>query len=246
LSLPIFSGLGSGLFVDYHVPLCRIWENLLSGLSRKYLKLRRNGVMKESSLYSKLRDKKRTLLDKLPLDFPYSIYLEPTNRCTFRCKACPISFDDYESTAGYVGDMDLKLYEKIILNIKDLGKLKSLKFYMLGEPLMNKDIIKMMRFAREQDVAQRFELTTNASLLTEDIMNGLIDVEFDSLRVSVYSVYQDRFERVTCSKMSVGKIFENVKAARKTRDASGKEYPHIYVKMIDTFDEEENKKFRYI
>jgi len=197
--------------------------------------------------YSQLRSKERKpLIDKLPLSLPFSIYLEPTNKCNFLCKSCPLSFDDYRDIIGYSGDMDFALYKKIIFDIKKLGKLISLKFYMEGEPLLNKNLIKMMQFAREQDIAERFELTTNASLLSEEIVKQLIDVKLDYLRISIYSVNQERHEKVTNSKIDINKIYANVKKAREIKDKSASQYPFIYVKMLDTFDEAENQKFKNI
>lgn len=198
-----------------------------------------------SQPYSQLRNQERKpLADKLPLKLPFSIYLEPTNKCTFRCKACPLSFDDYRDIVGYSGDMDFELYKKIILDIKKLGRLVSLKFYMEGEPLLNKNLIKMMQFAREHDVAERFELTTNASLLSEEIIKDLIGIKLNYLRISIYSVIQQRHEYVTDSKIDIQKIYNNVKSAREIRDNSGSQYPFIYVKMLDTFDEKENQMFK--
>ena len=154
-----------------------------------------------------------------------------------------MSFDDYRKIVGYSGDMDFELYKKIILDIKKLGKLVSLKFYMEGEPLLNKNLINMMKFAREQDVAQRFELTTNASLLTEEIMKGFIEVKLNYLRISIYSPIQEKNELLTNSTADVNKIYENIKAAKNLRSNSNVDYPFIYVKMLDSFDDDENKMF---
>lgn len=195
--------------------------------------------------YSHLRDKNRnSLLDNLPLKLPYSMNIEPTNKCNFRCLACPLSFDDYRDIVGYTGDIDFELYKKLIIEISKMGKLKCLRFYMEGEPLLNKRIIEMLKLAKEYDVTERIEFTTNASLLNEKIAQELIDTKIDYLRVSIYSVNQKRHERVTNSKVDIEKIYNNIKTVKELRDKAGAKYPFIYVKMLDSFDEKENQDFR--
>lgn len=194
--------------------------------------------------YSELRDKTREdLIDKLPLKLPYSIHIEPTNKCNFRCLACPLSFEDYREVVGYTGNIDPDIYKKVVLEIKSMGKLKCLRFYMEGEPLLNKDLIEMIKFAKNNHIAERIELTTNASLLSEEIAKQLIDLQLDYLRISIYSVDQKRHEYVTNSNIDIKKIYSNVKKVWDLKQKTKNTYPFLYVKMLDAFDEGENKKF---
>lgn len=190
-------------------------------------------------LYSQLRNSNRKPLeDFLPLDMPFSIFIEPTNLCNFKCLQCPTSFPDYKKIVGFSTFMDMDLYKKILNDIKKMGKLKSLKLYLNGEPFLHKNIIEMITLANESDIAERTEITTNASLLTEDISKKLVNSGLTYLRISIYSVNEEKNRTITNSNVGVDKILENIRIFRKIRDNAQSSSPFLYVKMIDTFSEE--------
>ena len=194
---------------------------------------------KNHLLYSQLRKTKRQPLGKIiPLRMPLSLFIEPTNLCNFRCVMCPLSSPDYRKIVRYSGHLGMDLYTKILSDIKKMGKLKSLKLYCDGEPLLNKNIAKMVKLAKKNNIAERIEITTNASLLKKEISMELIESGLDYLRLSIYSVSEKREFKITQSKISVSQIFNNIKNFKRLRDKLRKKLPFIYVKMIDTFSSE--------
>jgi radical SAM protein with 4Fe4S-binding SPASM domain len=122
-------------------------------------------------------------------------------------------------------------------------KIKVVRIIGFGEPLINKDTCRMVRYLKALAVADRIEITSNCSLLTRAIGQQLIDAELDYLRVSIYAASQDRHKIVTGSKMDVGVIHRNIAALRRLRDEQGKNKPFIYVKMLDSLGEAEKKIF---
>jgi len=67
--------------------------------------------------YSGLRTAPRTSLrDAVPLRAPFTIYVEATNICNFKCVYCPESFDDFEQRSGGLSRLDLAAFEKIVGN----------------------------------------------------------------------------------------------------------------------------------
>jgi radical SAM protein with 4Fe4S-binding SPASM domain len=194
--------------------------------------------------YSQLRDfSRRNLAAQLPLPLPFGMFIEPTNNCNFKCKFCPESFADYTEIVGGRAHMDFALFEKIVAQIKPLGRLKVMRFYMLGEPLLHPDIIRMISLAVSSGVTERTELTTNATALTEQKSRGLLASGLDYLRVSIYAANQERNEWVTQSKVPIARIYENVRTFRRLRDETGTKTPQLYVKMIDSGSDEENAAF---
>ncbi len=194
--------------------------------------------------YSKLRETHRSNLEEiLPLKMPLTIFIEPVNICNFKCVQCFQSFSDYKESNEFSGFMDLVLYEKIVNEIKYMGKLKSLKLYIRGESLLHKDIAQMVKMANELDISERIELTTNASLLNEKISTELIEAGLNYLRISVYSIYLDRHAHVTNSKYTPEDIYNNVKIFKTIRDKLNKNNPFIQVKILNTFSEE-NEEFK--
>lgn len=195
--------------------------------------------------YSTLRDPKTRLpmADLLPLDHPWALYVEPTNVCNFKCKFCPESFSDYEQQIGGFRNIDPELYKKVIADVKELGRLKVLRYYMLGEPLLNKNLGSMIRHAVDAGVTDRTELTTNGTALSEKRAHELIDSGLTYMRVSIYGITDERLEKVTGSRIPAARILENVKQFSRIRRERGATLPFLNVKMIDSFDKEENDAF---
>ena len=194
--------------------------------------------------YSQLRNFGRpSLAPSLPLPLPLGMFIEPTNQCNFKCRFCPESFSDYNEIVGGRAHMDFSFYEEIVRQIKAIGRLKVLRFYMLGEPLLHPDLVRMIKLAVDEGITERTELTTNATALTAEKSRQLLDSGLDYLRVSIYAADQKRNEHVTQSKIPITRIYENVKTFRKLRDEAGQTKPFLYVKMIDSCSGAENDAF---
>lgn len=194
--------------------------------------------------YSSLRDTtRRPLSESLPLAFPWSIHIEPTNRCNFSCRFCPESFSDYETVAGGYGNMDFATFSKICDQIKEGGGVKVLRFYMLGEPLLNKSTPKFIAHAKQQGIADRLELTTNGSPLNAArLQDELIASGLDYLRVSIYGIDPTRHRERTQSKLDPQEIHASVASFYRRRNQLGRG-PFIYAKLLDGLDPDENSKF---
>ncbi len=194
--------------------------------------------------YSALRSAKRQNLSEIvPLNRPFTIYLEPTNVCNFSCSYCPVHFEDYFERSGGRSKLDVKACAMILDQILELGRLKTLNFYMLGEPYANRDLPTFIRMAKDRDVAERIIVTSNATLLSEAMARQTLASGLDYLRVSIYGADQARHEAVTGSKTPLERIVENVRRLKLIRDDMGLTKPHIYVKMIDGGDAVENQRF---
>jgi MoaA/NifB/PqqE/SkfB family radical SAM enzyme len=187
---------------------------------------------------------RRDLLELLPIPMPMSMHIEPTNICNFHCVSCPQSLPDYKEAAGYHQHMDFALFEKILQDIKAMGRLKALKLFGYGESMTHPELGRMIRLAKELDVADRIELTSNASRLTEKMARELIEGPLDYLRVSIYALDQQAHEQFTGTKVQIERIFENLRRLRQMRDAMGASRPYIYVKMFETISAEDEARFR--
>jgi radical SAM protein with 4Fe4S-binding SPASM domain len=201
--------------------------------------------MREKALvpYTELSKSRVALGDMLPLRMPLSMYVEPGNRCNFKCTFCPESFADYEAQAGGLRSLSFEDFSKVCADIKALGRLKVLRLYMLGEPLLHKDLPRFIRHAKASDVAERIEVTTNGTALTTKTSRELIEAGLDYLRVSIYASSDRRHLEVTGSKIAVRRIADQVRAFRDLRDSLGSAKPFVFAKMIDSLDDRENEAF---
>jgi len=195
--------------------------------------------------YASLRSAPRQrLADVVPLPAPFTIYLELTNICNFKCSFCPMHFKDYSEIAGgsfTLGDAEI---EKIFTDIKQLGRLKTLNLYMMGEPFVNRKLTDYIALAKRMDIAERIIVTTNGTLLPPPTAEKIVDSGLDYIRFSIYGTTQEELAATTGTKISLEWIFGNIKTLKSIRDARGSQKPHIYVKTIDTGDAARNARFQ--
>jgi len=180
--------------------------------------------------YTQLRhDPRLDLTQAVPLDIPLTVYVEPTNRCNLSCDFCPQSLEDYEDRTGKRQDMPLDLWRKVMDEVATL-KIKSLKLYFFGEPLLHHDIGDMVVIAKK--ACERVELTTNGMALTRNKSASLIEAGLDYLRVSIYP---DIARPET--------VIRNVSYLRELRDALGLTKPVLCAKVFTRAEAERIRPF---
>ncbi len=98
--------------------------------------------------YADLTNNKIKLSARIPLSTPFGLFIDPTNICNFRCSFCTRNQDDFSKYAGNYRHMSLHLFKKLIDDLKDFSeKLKVLRLYYLGEPLLCPDFLSMLEYA---------------------------------------------------------------------------------------------------
>lgn len=173
--------------------------------------------------YTQKNRNRKPLSEILPAKMPLGLCIEPTNICNFKCIQCPVSLPLFQETINHLGNMEIGLYNKIIQDVKSMGRLRNLNLYGDGEPFLNCNLVEMVRIAKTNSIADDVTITTNASLLTKEMAKDIIDSGLDYLRVSIYSVYKDRYYQITKSKVKPEQIFKNVKYLQKLKAEMKKE-----------------------
>ena len=131
---------------------------------------------------------------RLTKEFPSQVIVDVTNVCNYKCIHCPQA--KISSKKGFKGIwLDYKLNQKLIDEVREYsnGAVQQIRYTANGEPLLHSNIIDMLDYAVHNS-GTFVSLTTNGSLLTEDIrqglltMNiGLIDISIDALSEKAYS-----------------------------------------------------------
>ena len=183
---------------------------------------------------------RHNLLDVLPLKKPYTVLIEPSNLCNFRCVQCFQSMDGDNYFTRNQMNMPLTRFHRVMeqLTAWKGKKIKVLKLSLYGEPLINPDFCDMLRFAHEAGVAERIETTTNASLLTRDIAEKFVLYQLDYVRVSIYAVDQDKHKRITGSGIDMRTIHENLRILQEVKKQRRVEKPFISLKMLESYQGE--------
>ncbi|MDD4289817.1 MAG: radical SAM protein [Patescibacteria group bacterium] len=118
---------------------------------------------------------------------PIWLQIYATNRCTFQCKFCTNHSNDAKDNnvinighSDTYGDMSIDTFKNIIYQFNDI---MVCSFCGVGEPLLNKDIFRMIEFANENKIIT--ELVTNGSLLSKEINDKLLNSGLKRITISL-------------------------------------------------------------
>lgn len=167
----------------------------------------------KAQLKSKLNLEKRTSLqDVIPLQTPFLLYIDPSSACNFRCQFCPTGHKGLINKSGYSrGVMSFDLFKKII---RDLGEfeqpIKVLRMNKIGEPFLNKDLSKMVAFAKKSGSVECIDLATNGSLFSRESLSQLVEAGLDRLNISLEGVNREQYLEHAKVDIDFDKLVDNV------------------------------------
>lgn len=104
------------------------------------------------------------------MTLPRSIYIEPTSRCNEFCQQCPRTLLSRED------DRDLS-YDNFRYIVDQFPVLERVVLHGLGEPLLNKELPRMISYLKERGTYVLFN--SNGIALTEKRGQALIDAGLD-------------------------------------------------------------------
>lgn len=200
--------------------------------------------MNAENLSGKAPGGKRTrLAEVLPLATPYVIQIFPVYACNFSCNYCIFSID--KAKRGFISDksvMDYELYKKCMDEISLFPqKVKVLRFVGIGEPLLHKNIVDMVRYTVSKNAVNVVEMLTNGVLLNKEMSDGLISAGLSRLVVSIQGTTNEKYKRVCGADIDFNKFIENLRYFYKNKGKAS-----VYIKIIDcALDGKEDEKIFY-
>lgn len=154
------------------------------------------------------------LKNALPLRTPYVVHIDPCDACNFHCKFCPsgnLELMKKIKGRGH-GPMDFEVYKNLINSLKEFpDKIRVIRLYKEGEPLLNKHFADMVRYAKESGCCERVDTTTNGSLLTPERSLAIIDAGLDRLNISVEGVNAFQYQEFSGYKLDYDQFVENIR-----------------------------------
>ena len=133
---------------------------------------------------------------------PRNLYIEVTNRCNLKCRACILYRGSWESAR----DMTL---DELVRITDQLPQLERIALHGIGEPLLNADLSAMIRHLKNRDAFVFFN--SNGILLDEKRQNDLINAGLDELRISLDAANQ-RDYKATRNSNRFEQIISNLRA----------------------------------
>ena len=131
------------------------------------------------------------LIDDFHRNIDY-VRLAVTADCNLRCSYC--MREEHEEHSGRA---DLLTTEEIHTIIKVVAEQGITKLRLTGgEPLLQRDIVEIVRRAKKLPNIKTVNLTTNG-LLLDQLLQQLIDAGLDSINISIDTLRRERYKTIT-------------------------------------------------
>jgi radical SAM protein with 4Fe4S-binding SPASM domain len=160
----------------------------------------------------------RLRLTRLPYR-PTKITVESGNVCNLRCPLCPTGQRDPSASKGL---LPYETFEKIL---DELGRdLVTIRLYNWGEPLLNKELVRMCELAYERRVSVK--ISSHLNDLTPQLAEGLLRAKVKKIYVSAdgatpesYAIYRrggnfhkvmENVRMLVAKKRELGALFTRV------------------------------------
>ena len=149
--------------------------------------------------------------DMLSREFEY-LRISVTDRCNYRCSYCMPS-EIFNKDYSYIKQSKILSYEEIIqisIILKQIG-LKKIRITG-GEPLLRKNIDKLIYKLKNEVGIKDVSMTTNGSLLTDKKLNELKASGLDSLTLSLDTLRSDKTAQINGTKKTfdLDKVIEGI------------------------------------
>jgi MoaA/NifB/PqqE/SkfB family radical SAM enzyme len=118
---------------------------------------------------------------------PRSLYLETTSRCNSLCETCILTFGGREPQK----DLGWAEFRRVVDQFPALDRVL---LHGIGEPLLNRDLPRMIRHLKDRGAAVLFN--SNAITLGPRLRSELIESGLDELRVSLDATTRETYRRV--------------------------------------------------
>lgn len=184
---------------------------------------------------------RQVLGEILPLDTPFTVIVDSSELCNFRCQYC-FRADDDKSKWGYAKDnrmMEWDTFVRIIDQIQEFPQtVRQISLSNHGEPLTNRKLPEMVKYIKKQGINSRVSIHTNAALLNEEYAKDLADSNIDRIIVSLQGLSSQKYEEVCKAKINFDTFYHNLSVLYRH-----KKNTQIYYKIMDVAlnDGEEDK-----
>ena len=149
--------------------------------------------MKNVSIVNRLHE------DKLSRSFEY-LRISVTDRCNYRCSYCMPS-EIFNKNYNYISQDKILSYEEIIKVSSILKKIGLKKIRLTGgEPLLRKNIDKLINKLKTEAGIQHLSMTTNGSLLSDEKLYSLKAAGLDSLTLSLDTLKPEKINHINGAK----------------------------------------------
>ena len=168
-------------------------------------------------------------------DKPLYLVMETNSYCNMRCKMC---IRNYDTTKNKGINVPLDNIRKVVGEGKKLG----VPSYLIGaeaECLINPEIKEIIKIVKEEGAGIDNFIITNGYELNEEIINLLIDIQWERIYVSLDASRPETYRKIRG--MDLEHVEENINTFLRIREERGSMLPLIRVSFVI---QEENRNER--
>ncbi|HHT9145440.1 MAG TPA: radical SAM/SPASM domain-containing protein [Candidatus Wunengus sp. YC61] len=158
--------------------------------------------------------------------YPNDIVIETASVCNLNCTICRSVKADLGRKNRF---MSADLFKKIIDDIAPICNTIGVSY--CGEPLLNKDIFKMIHYATKRGLS--VSMLTNGILLNAEAREGILDSGLNFMAVSMDGATKHTYESIRIG-ASFETLVENIRLFVKERKNRRLSYPSIDLQMVVT------------
>ncbi|MFT7860919.1 MAG: radical SAM protein [Sulfurimonas sp.] len=155
--------------------------------------------------------------ERIVSDFPLNLDIETTDLCNLKCPMCARTIKDAnkENHVAKSRYIDKEAYMDIIDQGVANG-VKAIKLQYLGEPLLHKDVVFQVEYAKKKGILDVM-FNTNGVLLTPELSKELLEAGLDKLFVSFDAVNPKLYAQQRVG-TSIGVVIDNIYEFIKLRN----------------------------
>lgn len=170
------------------------------------------------------------LENQVLLKTPFSVHIDVSSVCNFKCSFCFQADDKAMKKANLKrGMMPLDLFKKIVDDLNEFeGKLKKIKLGNHGEPTLHPNLPEMIEYASIKGVADTIELFTNGSKLTPELNKAMTEAGLQRINISLEGLTTERYLQVAGVKQDMDKLITGITHLYKVRGDC-----KVYIKIAD-------------
>lgn len=168
---------------------------------------------------------------------PLHIDIELTNICDLNCIMCERKFMRRQK-----GKMSLEMFQHIIQECNKIG-VDSVKLNLWGESTLHKQLIDMVRYAKEHSQLI-LQFNTNANRLAPSTSEGLINAGLDKLTISLDGVTKETYEKIRCGG-NFDLVMSNIEALSYLKKKMNSIFPQVTLQIIQ-MKNNENEISRFV
>ncbi|MFX1384252.1 MAG: radical SAM protein, partial [Promethearchaeota archaeon] len=162
--------------------------------------------------------------------YPSEIYLNTTNLCNYRCSFCEIHYF-YEYAKMLSGRVFSNNLTTVFIN--KFSDLFNRTFFLelsgaTGEPFLNPNFNKLIKLLKRRKI--ELMVTTNGSLIKNNIAETLVDIQFDEILVSLHSGDPNCYTELQGG--NYDEVVNNLKYLIKYRNIKGVPKPRVSINCL--------------